>query len=81
MSKSNDGGAFELSRSQFGEAVLSLLALAIFVNYVDRGNFATAAPDSCADHVDFDRTQRSNRFYSAKSTVRSEGELTGRAGM
>jgi MFS family permease len=32
------------SKQQFGGAVLSLLALAIFINYVDRGNLATAAP-------------------------------------
>src|ERR1700761_6212211 len=29
---------------QIGAAVVPLLALAIFINYVDRGNLATAAP-------------------------------------
>ena len=31
-------------RSALGAGVVSLLALAIFINYVDRGNLATAAP-------------------------------------
>jgi MFS family permease len=44
MSENNDGSPIEPSKSQFGGAVLSLLALAIFINYVDRGNLATAAP-------------------------------------
>lgn len=42
--KNNDGRAAEPNKSQFGGAVLALLALAIFINYVDRGNLATAAP-------------------------------------
>jgi MFS family permease len=36
--------AIEHSKTQFGGAILALLALAIFINYVDRGNLATAAP-------------------------------------
>src|SRR5215469_1743693 len=44
MSKNSEGRAAESSRLQFGGAVLALLALAIFINYVDRGNLATAAP-------------------------------------
>src|SRR5215469_9054781 len=44
MSKNSEGRAAESSRLQFGRAVLALLALAIFINYVDRGNLATAAP-------------------------------------
>jgi len=39
-----DGRPIEPSTSPFGGAVLALLALAIFINYVDRGNLATAAP-------------------------------------
>ncbi len=34
----------EPNKSQLGNAVLALLTLAIFINYVDRGNLATAAP-------------------------------------
>ena len=49
MSKNNDGRVIEPGSSQFGGAVLSLLALAIFINYVDRGNLATAAPLIKAD--------------------------------
>jgi MFS family permease len=44
MSKSNNERAVESSRPQLGGAALALLALAIFINYVDRGNLATAAP-------------------------------------
>lgn len=44
MSENRDGRAIEPSTAQFGGAVLALLALAIFINYVDRGNLATAAP-------------------------------------
>jgi MFS family permease len=36
--------AARLPAARFGGGVLSLLALAVFVNYVDRGNLATAAP-------------------------------------
>src|SRR5687768_2069876 len=32
------------SRPVFGPLIVPLLALAIFINYVDRGNLATAAP-------------------------------------
>ena len=32
------------ARPAFGPMVVPLLALAIFINYVDRGNLATAAP-------------------------------------
>src|SRR5687768_13012324 len=32
------------SRPVFGPLVVPLLALAVFINYVDRGNLATAAP-------------------------------------
>lgn len=49
MSKNNDGRVIEPGRAQFGGVVLSLLALAIFINYVDRGNLATAAPLIKAD--------------------------------
>src|SRR5450432_3726719 len=31
-------------RSSIGAAVVPLLAIAVFINYVDRGNLATAAP-------------------------------------
>src|SRR5688572_19866099 len=31
-------------RAAFGPMVVPLLALAVFINYVDRGNLATAAP-------------------------------------
>ncbi|MES2391828.1 MAG: MFS transporter [Acidobacteriota bacterium] len=44
MSRNNDESVVEPSRLQPGGAVLALLALAIFINYVDRGNLATAAP-------------------------------------
>lgn len=44
MSKSSDERAIGSSGMQAGGAVLALLALAIFINYVDRGNLATAAP-------------------------------------
>jgi len=44
MSENNDQRTVESSRLQLGGAVLALLALAIFINYVDRGNLATAAP-------------------------------------
>jgi MFS family permease len=36
--------ATESGKPQLGGTVLALLALAIFINYVDRGNLATAAP-------------------------------------
>ncbi|MDB5447395.1 MAG: hypothetical protein JWQ97_2712, partial [Phenylobacterium sp.] len=36
--------AAEGSRPKLGRLVIPLLALALFVNYVDRGNLATAAP-------------------------------------
>jgi MFS family permease len=39
-----DKRMIEPSKSRFGGAVIALLALAIFINYVDRGNLATAAP-------------------------------------
>ena len=44
MSKNNDERRIESSRLQLGGSALALLALAIFINYVDRGNLATAAP-------------------------------------
>jgi MFS family permease len=44
MSEKNDVRAIEPGKAQLGGAVLALLALAIFINYVDRGNLATAAP-------------------------------------
>lgn len=44
MSKNNEERAAESSNLQLGGPVLALLALAIFINYVDRGNLATAAP-------------------------------------
>lgn len=44
MSENNDQRMVESSRLQLGGTVLALLALAIFINYVDRGNLATAAP-------------------------------------
>jgi MFS family permease len=41
----NDNSATRGSRdAQFGVTVLALVALSIFINYVDRGNLATAAP-------------------------------------
>src|SRR5580698_8305121 len=43
MSQNNEKRAVE-PKSRFGGGVLALLALAIFINYVDRGNLATAAP-------------------------------------
>ena len=42
MSNNNKAGA--LRGAQFGGIALALLALSIFINYVDRGNLATAAP-------------------------------------
>jgi len=42
MSKQNKAAATK--GGQFGAVVIALLALSIFVNYVDRGNLATAAP-------------------------------------
>ena len=36
--------AIPLARPQLGRAVVPLLALAVLINYVDRGNLATAAP-------------------------------------
>lgn len=44
MSKNNDDHTIQSNRSPLGGAILALLALAIFINYVDRGNLATAAP-------------------------------------
>ena len=44
MSKNNSGQIAGPGDTQFGGAVLALLALSIFINYVDRGNLATAAP-------------------------------------
>jgi MFS family permease len=44
MSKNNDERSAESSKSQLGGAVLVLLALSLFINLVDRGNLATAAP-------------------------------------
>src|SRR5215469_947930 len=44
MTRNREERAVESSTSQLGGAVLGLLALAIFINYVDRGNLATAAP-------------------------------------
>lgn len=44
MTNNHDGRAVESRKLQFGGALLALLALAIFINYVDRGNLATAAP-------------------------------------
>jgi MFS family permease len=44
MRNATDARPIAPSTSHFGGAVLSLLALAIFINYVDRGNLATAAP-------------------------------------
>lgn len=38
------GAAAPAARPVFGPLVVPLLALAIFINYVDRGNLATAAP-------------------------------------
>jgi MFS family permease len=39
-----DSKDFGLGGGQFGRIVLALLALSIFINYIDRGNLATAAP-------------------------------------
>ena len=36
--------AAQAGRPAFGPLIVPLLALAIFINYVDRGNLATAAP-------------------------------------
>ena len=44
MSRNNQERAIEADRLQLGGSALALLALAIFINYVDRGNLATAAP-------------------------------------
>jgi len=44
MPRNNEDRAAGSSSAQLGGAVLALLALAIFINYVDRGNLATAAP-------------------------------------
>ena len=44
MSKNNNEGTIGSGGVQFGGVVLALLALSIFINYVDRGNLATAAP-------------------------------------
>lgn len=44
MNKNNDEGTIESRGLRFGGTVLALLALSIFINYVDRGNLATAAP-------------------------------------
>jgi len=38
------GAAAPAARAAFGPWIVPLLALAIFINYVDRGNLATAAP-------------------------------------
>jgi MFS family permease len=43
MTKNNEH-AVGCKGAQFGGAVLALLALAMLINYVDRGNLATAAP-------------------------------------
>jgi MFS family permease len=42
MDKNNK--AVSASSGQFGRVVLALLTLCLFINYVDRGNLATAAP-------------------------------------
>src|SRR5258708_24187030 len=39
-----DAPATQLRVSAIGPTVVPLLAVAIFINYVDRGNLATAAP-------------------------------------
>ncbi len=44
MTNNNRQHAIGQGKAQFGGTVLALLALAIFINYVDRGNLATAAP-------------------------------------
>ena len=44
MSKSDSQQAAGRKAARFTNGVLALLALAIFINYVDRGNLATAAP-------------------------------------
>jgi MFS family permease len=44
MSRNNDQRTVEPAGSQLPGSLLALLALAIFINYVDRGNLATAAP-------------------------------------
>jgi MFS family permease len=38
------GGARDAGASRMGRHIVFLLALAVFINYVDRGNLATAAP-------------------------------------
>src|SRR5579872_5272346 len=44
MSKNNNEDPGVSSAPAFGAAILALIALSIFINYVDRGNLATAAP-------------------------------------
>src|SRR5258708_29997649 len=39
-----DAPATQLRVSAIGPTVVPLLAIAVFINYVDRGNLATAAP-------------------------------------
>ena len=39
-----EAAAAQPARATFGPLVVPLLALAVFINYVDRGNLATAAP-------------------------------------
>lgn len=44
MNSKNNRQTVRLQASQFSGGILALLALATFINYVDRGNLATAAP-------------------------------------
>jgi MFS family permease len=44
MASSNIVSAGNSPSSSIGKGVVALLALAVFINYVDRGNLATAAP-------------------------------------
>jgi MFS family permease len=40
----SSGGAHDAAESGLRSGIVALLALAVFINYVDRGNLATAAP-------------------------------------
>ena len=44
MEKNNNNVTVRSNDLQFGVVILTLVALSIFINYVDRGNLATAAP-------------------------------------
>jgi hypothetical protein len=46
----------QLEIAAIGPGVVPLLAIAVFINYVDRGNMATAAP-LIKDHLHLSSTQ------------------------